>query len=194
MTTNLPNSEPQHRWVSAKRLYYLLILASILGMLLPLLTIILKIAAEDFTLWKKALARIDSLATLVSAYPVLDISKTFSFLSTLSWHHPRASHINFYIRYSVFNFGVLILLAKSRSRLSELLQRGVDWLYVESHSYARRVIFCVALMMIVVFQTKTHLGFWFSGIAGWTYRDWSPVIQHINENNVGGVIFIIGRF
>jgi hypothetical protein len=98
--------------------------------------------------------------------------------------------IGYYIRYSVLNMFLLALLFVFHRPTKHLLANFVSWLYVDDHHFARRVVFFAVFMVIFTFQTRAHLGFWYSGISGWTYADYQsglqmdPPITPIDEKNL----------
>jgi hypothetical protein len=164
--------------MSVGRLYSLTVLTSVLGIVLPLLTILLKLSVNEFENLRHYELSVPLVQYYLSNYPILDISKTLPFLSSLAWHHPWDTHfLRLYVRYSLFNAGVLLVVLLYRRRICGWLGQAVDWLYAEKDAFARRLVFSIVVVLLASYQLKISFGFWFPGIGGWTYESWHPQIQ-----------------
>lgn len=175
--------------IGSRGLFRFLLAVTVAGIALPLVSVVLKLAAADFHLWHRALERVPAAGSLVSAHPLLDISRTMPWLAAVSWHQPTdGDNVVYYVRYVVFNALVLAGLLLWRRRIGRGLERIVAWYHQPGHRHARRVILGTAIVMVFTYQTKAHLGFWFSGIAGWTYANWEPRLSAAPPTAAGGPV------
>jgi len=134
------------RWVTAASLYWLTVASSVVGIVVPALTIAMKTVPEG------------------------------SWLTEYSWHlyktGPLRQHnIGFYYRYALANAVILLLVVVFRGRYRAALGALVGWFRQHGFRWQRRVILVALVGVVVCWQTKLKPGFWFYGIAGWTYAD-----------------------
>ena len=158
------------RFVTATRLFNLLIIGSILGITLPLLTVGLRYCSADFYLWHEAVADNEFLGNVVDEYPILDISRSLPALSQWAWHDAsnHQTYTGYYVRYCLFNTGFLILIMVFRGKVKAWMAMSVDWLYIDRDHNARRIVLAAVIIVVFSYQTKAHFGFWWPGISGWT--------------------------
>ena len=165
------------RHLNPARLHRALIAGSVIGILLPFATIVGNLVADDFRLWHKALEESASLAVWVERHPAFDISRTLPFLETLSWHHNGPTAIGFryrttdYLGYAFCNVILLGLILFFRERLRSVFGSFLDWYYSAGYRRAKFMTLSMTGMIVLSFQMKLVLGFWFPGIHGWTHAD-----------------------
>jgi len=139
----------RRRWVTSNRLYNMCVIASILGVSGPIFLLLL-------------------------------LTRTLPVLSNMYWIISSIREdvlLHYSIRYLITNLCILVVLLVYRSKVKGWIGKFVGWLYVDDQRYPRIVVFCAVLMIIFTFQTKMHLGFWFSGINGWDYSNWHPILE-----------------
>lgn len=97
-------------------------------------------------------------------------------LHAWSWHPRTADHSGLYERYLFFNLIALALEIVLRRRIESILSWSLRWLRRIDHRRPRALIFAFVCLVVVSCQTHLHVGFWFYGIPGWTYADWTAGI------------------
>jgi hypothetical protein len=157
--------------MSAARLRAIVLAVVLLGALLPPLTVLLKLAADDFRLWRSFQVSNELVRGWVAAWPALDISRSLPWLSELAWQSTNDRHLHeFYARIGAWNAGLFVLCVLFRRRLLALCARACAFLHGAGHARARRIVFGAGLLLFAAWVTRTPLGFWFPGIGGWTYE------------------------
>lgn len=172
---------------SSRTLFRLLVGSSVLGVVLPLVTFLLKPAAEDFHLWRNWRDAEPERAAFFRDNPVLDLEQTLPFLADLSWHSPRETQfLGVYGPHVVLNALVLVGLVLFRRRLLACLQPCSTWLSAPTDRRPRLLAFAFTAGVIFCYQTQSSLGFYFPGIGGWTYRDWRATLRPELEPDPAG--------
>lgn len=158
-------------------LYRLLLGLSAFGVVLPLVTLVLKASAADFELWTSWRDKNPALGELVADWPVLDLER-YPWLAEVSWHQPhQTAYLSVYLTHGALNAGVLVLLLLFRRRVKGWLAPAAAWFAGREHRYPRRVVFAFSVGVLFCYQAQTSLGFYFPGIGGWTYRDWGGSLR-----------------
>ena len=157
--------------ISAKKLQRFVLLTCALGVLLPLLTLVLKASADDFLLWKQGKNEVGWIAGAVETAPLLDLER-YPALSDWSWHRAhRPRSFSLYARYGATALLFLLLALTMRKRLASWLSRVEKWAAQSDHSRERKLIVWCCCGLFFVFVTKLSLGFIGPGISGWTYEN-----------------------
>ena len=167
-------------------LYRLLLTSSTLGIVVPLATVVLKPAAHGFKGYHELVAEGGLLARLVERFPVLDLPKTAPWLDRLSWHRSIGiDRLHYYAHYAAFNVLALVVLLLARRHVMQLLERGAAWVARDDHRRERRIFFVAVVTVVLSFQLKAHLGFFYPGIAGWTYENRGSHLRHKQPRDHG---------
>jgi hypothetical protein len=146
------------------------IVVSGLGIVLPLLTLLLKSCANDFQHLREKEKR--DKAKERESTKWIDLRESAPFLAKIAWHRPweSATLRRLYYRAALLNAGVLVALLLWRSRLRRGLAAAQAWAREPSHRRARRVVLVTAVILVAAYQLKLPMGFFFPGISGWTFE------------------------
>jgi hypothetical protein len=177
-------------------LFRLWIVITLLGIFLPGISIVLKLAANDFYGWNRMKESPETTFGFISQklpmferkggdfkkfledHPVFDISKSMPFLSAISWHSKRRlGRALFYVRYSIMNVIILVIILAIRSKLIVRFEKICEWYAQPTHRFERKLILVVAVFIVASYQTKLYAGFWVPGISGWTYANRTSQIR-----------------
>ncbi|ASC70822.1 hypothetical protein XM38_017690 [Halomicronema hongdechloris C2206] len=91
-------------------------------------------------------------------------------------------HTSWYQKYLVMNILYVALLFFFPRKTKQILTRLAEWVSIQDENfYPRKLIFGAILFVLITFQTKIFWGFWFSGIAGWTYENKHSQIREAVE-------------
>lgn len=152
---------------------------SLIGILLPCLTVTGKLSADDFYIWHKLLSQHPPLAALVERFPFLDLTQVCPWCAQWAWHEPSIGVLPRYIRYGLFNLATIGLLVIFRRPIQRHLMAVVVWLSQDHLRYPRWVIVIFVLFFLFTYHTKAHWGFWWFGIPGWTYEHYRSGLRNI---------------
>jgi len=159
--------------MSIKRLYRLLVGALVIGTILPAITIILKLSADDFNGWNEVSKNNELVIHLIDRFDFLNLSN-YKFLAEISWHEAGSRNIlKYYIRYSIFNVSLLTLVLIFKRFIKNWIGLYISWLTAISKPAVYRIVVFATIFPVVIFLTKMHLGYFFFGISGWDYRAYS---------------------
>ena len=131
----------------ANILYSILLLASTIGVLLPLVAVhnnYLQPASSDFS-------------TFIP-----------HFFKTLPTQYYKVDRPFLYFRYAVFNLILVGLLLVCRHRVRAVLGYLINWCRTAEYKRERYIIMFFVFFVVVTFQAKINWGFWYPGICGWT--------------------------
>ena len=175
MTNEAPELKDPGARRLARRLFLILSVAVLLGVVMPFTTILMKFSADDFRQWRKLLAARPALADLVRRHPWADIERSCGFLSRLSWtNSDDYGEIAIYMRDATFEALLLVALFLFRERLRTALTAFATWYRTPGERRAKRAVLGVSLLVILSFPTKAFSGVFFPGIGGWTYEGFVP--------------------
>jgi hypothetical protein len=165
----------------ARRIWYILIGVTLFSVIWPWVTVVLKLAADDFTAWNRVLGMYPLFNKFVADYPFIDI-RQYSLLSDISWHQPYGIRsIITYIQHSTANAVFLGIYIVARRFLISIFNNALIWLHSDGYSREKRITAGTIITIVLVFHTKLFLGFWFAGIAGWHYSEVKSAIQPANR-------------
>lgn len=164
--------------IGARALHRALVASTVLGIVLPCATMLLKPAAEDFALWSAWRDAEPSRAAFFREHPALDLQRSLPFLADLAWHSTRETvFLEVYRAHAVLNALVLVGILAFRRRLLACLEPCAAWLSEREHRRARLTALAFVAGAILCYQAQTSLGFYFPGIGGWTYEGWRPTLR-----------------
>jgi hypothetical protein len=163
---------------TARGLYRLLVLLALAGVVLPIVTAALKVSAEDFHVWRRWREADPARAAFFAEHTVLDVEHSLPFLADLAWQRPHElPFLRVYATHGAFNGVLLIALFVFRRRLLGWFEVGASWFNAPTERRARLTTFAFATAIVACYLTESSLGFYFPGIGGWTYRDWSATLR-----------------
>ncbi len=162
--------------VTPARLHALLLAATVLGIVLPLLPWLAAQAEADFPTWRNLRRDHPALERFVSEHPALDVARLAPLVRALPWEPPRhRASLPYYRSYAAANALILLALLAARRPLRRALAAACEWLHRPSQRRARRVVGAWCAGIVLCFLTKTPLGFWIpAGIGGWSYAGLRP--------------------
>lgn len=152
-------------------LYLLLIAGAVVGIYASVATIILKSARHQF--------HIDQIVGYYNwAFEVwllermVQVGKDFPELADYSWHNATTPQNcgMYYLRYFEFNCLFIVALLAFRRRVLRCLDDFVEWALQPDCKTARLSVLVSVIFVLVAFESKFLLGFWYPGIHGWTYH------------------------
>jgi hypothetical protein len=171
--TSGPSPSHRGRFLTANRLYLLLVLCALVGALLPLLSRFMHEAELGHPSWHAFLEGRPGLARVLEEYPALDASRLFPLVEKLPWEAPREpASLRYYKSFVFWTAGYLVLILLLGRRIRSGLEAGLRWLRIEDEQRrARRTVFACVFLLVFCFLTRTPVGFWIpQGIGGWTYE------------------------
>jgi hypothetical protein len=161
------------RFLSANRLYLLLVLCALVGILLPLLPRFMHEAELGHPSWHAFLEGRPGLARVLEEHPTLDVSRLFPLIEKLPWEAPKElASLRYYRNFVYWTGGYLVLILLFGRRIRGGLEASLSWVRTEDeHRRARRTVFACVCLLVYCFLTRTPVGFWIpQGIGGWTYE------------------------
>jgi len=172
-------------------------IGSILGFIMPIVTLVLKVSVNNFKGWDLLLDSSTMVSDLVINYPVINIKENFPFLSKLGWHKPFSYYcLPRYVRYSLFNLLAMGLMLRYSNVLKIKLKPFIQWVLETPYAFQRKLIFGICIFFLLTFQLKLYWGFWYAGISGWSNNDvqslitntYTPDTTTIKGRNIGEII------
>jgi len=97
---------------------------------------------------------------------------------------PRRSTagVNFYAKWMLFSAASALGLMLFRKSVLILISKGVEWAQQEGYTKGRLVISLSFLFVVCTYLSKTFWGFWYPGIAGWTYANTKTTIRPLRSD------------
>ena len=165
--------------VTPGRLHALLLAATLLGIVLPLLPWLELQAAEGFPTWRNFARTRPAIERFVAEHPALDPARLAPAVRALPWEPPRhRASLRYYRSYAAANAVILAALLAARRPVRRGLTRACDWVHAPGHPRARRIVLAWCAGIVLAYLTKTPLGFWIpAGIGGWTYAGLEPQLR-----------------
>ena len=166
------------------KLFFFFKLTCLLGFAVPMGNIVLKLSAHDFMGWKRTKNQIPLLQNYLTHFPVFDL-ESYPLLSSIAWHHPYGFHtVEYYIRFALFSLLLLLVIVNQKNRVIVALEKLVNWYNQLGERKIRRIALIFILGFPFCFITKTLPGFFYPGIAGWTYQKKELMVQTVLPDSV----------
>ncbi len=178
----VPNENKKNYLLSEMGLYRLLISFFILGVLFPALALCSKLAANNFSNFYYVVNQIPGMTSLLHHFPILDIGRNFPVLSEWSWHAQWNQRS--FPQYILINGTFLGIVITKKREMLKYIQYFLAWLRDSTYQRPRRYIALISFVLVATFLLKINLGFWFPGIAGWTYADWKSRLHPMPPRGV----------